>query len=370
MSTRYQEFSLKQVRNLTGGDLFGDPEIILKRISFNPVNSDSEELCLVLSSNLLALVLKKQIKAGAFLVPEKLGVDYEKKSLEGLNFLRVRNPKLALKLILDQYGPPRIKTDLKIDESVYIHDSACLGKSLRVGANAHIGKNTKIGDYTEICAGAYIGNHVQLGKNCLIKPNVVIEDHSVIGNNVIIHSGAVIGADGFSFITEKPATFERFNILNAHKVKDLPETEKQDLLNQEHLKVKSVGFVLIEDNVEIGSNTCIDRGTLGPTKIGRGTKIDNLVQIGHNCTVGENCLIVGCSGLGGSVNVKKGVVFAAGSGSKDSVTIGEGALVAATSQVNKNVEDFEFVIGTPAVPAREFINREKMLRKVLKKKSS
>ena len=371
MTLEYKPFSLGELKDLTKGEVLGDSEIKLEKISFDPINAKEKELCFILSNKLLEPISKSEIKAGAFVLETKYKSKleaYKKTSCQEHNFLFVRNPKLALKLILDQYGPTRQKTKEEIHKTASIEKSAQLGKQLRIGANVYIGENTKIGDQSEICANSYLGHNVQIGKNCLIKANVVIEEHSIIGDNVIIHSGSVIGADGFSFVTEKPAVFERFNLLNAHRAKELPEEEKEELLEQEHLKVKSVGFVIIEDNVEIGANTCIDKGTLGPTKIGKGSKIDNLVQIGHNCILEENCLIAGCVGLSGSVKLKKGVVFAAGAGAK-SVEIAPGVVIGAVSNVREDAnEAFDFLIGTPARSAKEFIRRERVLERLLRKK--
>jgi Bacterial transferase hexapeptide (three repeats). len=195
-----------------------------------------------------------------------------------------------------------------------------LGDELYIGPYAVIGENSTLGDGSEIHAGAYLGKNVKIGKNCRIYPYAVIYDDVVIGNNVIIHSGAIIGADGFGY---------KFR-------------------NNQHVKVPQVGNVVIEDNVEIGANTCIDRGALGSTLIGAGSKIDNLVQIGHNNKVGKHVIMCGLTGVSGSCNIEDYAILAGSSGIADHVTIGQGAVVMARSGVAGDVKAGTQVFGSPA----------------------
>ena len=201
-----------------------------------------------------------------------------------------------------------------------IADSVMLGAELHIGPYAVIGEQASIGDGSEILAGVYIGNNVKIGKHCRIYPYAVIYDDVVVGDNVIIHSGAIIGADGFGY---------KFR-------------------NHEHVKVPQVGNVVIEDNVEIGANTCIDRGALGSTTIGSGSKIDNLVQIGHNNKIGKNVIICGQTGISGSCNIEDYAILAGSSGVADHVTIGRGAVVMARSGVAGDIEAGKQVFGSPA----------------------
>ncbi len=201
-----------------------------------------------------------------------------------------------------------------------IDETASLGDGLFVGPYAVIGEQSVIGDNTAILAGAYIGNHVSIGKNCHIHPYAVVYDGTVLGDNVIIHSGAIIGADGFGY---------KFR-------------------NHAHVKVPQVGNVVIEDNVEIGANTCIDRGALGSTAIGMGSKIDNLVQIGHNNKVGKHVIMCGHTGVSGSCTIGDYAILAGSSGVADHVTIGQGAVVLARSGVAGDVAAGSHVFGSPA----------------------
>lgn len=183
-----------------------------------------------------------------------------------------------------------------------------------------IGNGAVIGDRTVIFAGTYIGDKAVIGKDGLIYPNVTIREEVIIGDNVIIHPGAVIGADGFGYATEKG----------------------------KHHKIPQIGTVEIENSVEIGANVTIDRATLGKTLIGEGTKIDNLVQIGHNVRIGKNCLIVSQVGISGSTVIGDNVVLAGQAGLVGHITIGNNAIVGAQAGVTKSVPANTTVSGYPA----------------------
>jgi UDP-3-O-[3-hydroxymyristoyl] glucosamine N-acyltransferase len=189
-----------------------------------------------------------------------------------------------------------------------------------VGAFSSIEAASDIGDYSEILNHVQIGANVKIGQHCRIHPQVVIYDNTEIGDNVVIHSGTVIGADGFGY-----------------KYRD-----------NQHIKVPHVGNVVIHDHVEIGANTCIDRGALGSTVIGVGSKIDNLVQLGHNNIVGRNVIICGQSGISGSCTIEDGAILAGSAGVADHVTIGQQAVVMARSGVSHDVKPKTQVFGFPA----------------------
>ncbi|WP_198243792.1 UDP-3-O-(3-hydroxymyristoyl)glucosamine N-acyltransferase [methane-oxidizing endosymbiont of Gigantopelta aegis] len=215
---------------------------------------------------------------------------------------------------------PDIEFNKTISDKADIADSASLGHALYIGAFATIGQDSQIGDYSEIHPGVHIGRNVNIGQHCKIYPNAVIYDNTVIGDHVIIHSGAVIAADGFGY----------------------------KYRNNQHVKVPHVGNVVIADHVEIGANTCIDRGALGSTVIGAGSKIDNLVQLGHNNQVGRNVIICGQSGISGSCVIEDGAILAGSSGIADHVKIGQQAVVMARSGVSQDVKAGTQVWGSPA----------------------
>jgi UDP-3-O-[3-hydroxymyristoyl] glucosamine N-acyltransferase len=207
---------------------------------------------------------------------------------ENLVFLRCDDPEISfLKAVRVLH--PEVSYSRSISKQAMIAESVVLAKNVHIGTFSTIEEGCQIGDNTEIFASVNIGRNVTLGKNCRIYPNVVIYDNTEIGNNVTIHSGTIIAADGFGY----------------------------KYRNNEHVKVPHVGNVVIADNVEIGANTCIDRGALGSTTIGAGSKIDNLVQLGHNNQVGRNVIICGQSGISGSCTIGDGAILAGSSGIAD-----------------------------------------------------
>jgi UDP-3-O-[3-hydroxymyristoyl] glucosamine N-acyltransferase len=206
-----------------------------------------------------------------------------------------------------------------------VHPTARLEEDVKVEAGAVVGREAQIGRGTTIASGAIIGYRVAIGRGCYIGPGASITC-ALIGDRVIVHAGARIGQDGFGFA----------------------------LGPQGHLKVPQVGRVIIQDNVEIGANTCIDRGALKDTVIGEGTKIDNLVQIGHNVVIGRHCVIVGQAGISGSTELGDFVVMGGQSGAAGHIKIGSGAQIAGGSHPKDDVPPGARMAGTPAVPLGDF----------------
>ena len=238
---------------------------------------------------------------------------------ECMALLVCADPELSFIRAVELLHPARVYSP-QIAPQAVLENNVILGDEVYIGPYAVIGENASIGDGCAILTGVYIGNNVKVGKNCRIYPYAVIYDDVVIGNNVIIHSGSIIGADGFGY---------KFR-------------------NNMHVKVPQVGNVIIDDNVEIGANTCIDRGALGSTMIGAGSKIDNLVQIGHNNKVGKNVIMCGLTGVSGSCNIEDYAILAGSSGIADHVTIGQGAVVMARSGVAGDIKAGTQVFGSPA----------------------
>ncbi len=207
-----------------------------------------------------------------------------------------------------------------------IHPTAVLGKGVKLGKGVHLGPyvviedNVWVKEHVAVLAGSFIGAKSVVAENCLIYPHVTIRENAQIGKNVIIHSGAVIGSDGFGYAKE----------------------------NEKHHKIPQVGKVVIEDDVEIGANVSIDRATLGATRIGKGTKIDNLVQIGHNVVIGENCIIVGQVGISGSTRIGNNVVLGGQVGLVGHIKIGNNVMIGAQSGVTKDIPDNTTIFGYPA----------------------
>ena len=239
------------------------------------------------------------------------------------NLIVVNDPKLAFAKIAAILHPPT--RPAKADA---ISSSATIGFNVEIGYFVTIGDNTTIGDGTDLRSGVKIGADVTLGKNCVIHPNVVIENRCTIGDNVILHAGVVIGADGFGYVRDE---------------------------NKNYIKFPQIGTVVIEDNVEIGANTCIDRGALGETRVGEGSKIDNLVQVGHNVKIGKRCVIAAQTGISGSVTIEDDCVIGGQVGFGDHVRVQSGAVIGSQAGVlpGKIVRPGVWW-GTPIQPLDEF----------------
>jgi len=207
-----------------------------------------------------------------------------------------------------------------------IHESAVIGQNCEIHSSAHIGANVVIegdviiGKNSRILPNCFLGRGAKLGDDCLIYANVVLREKTEIGNNVIIHSGTTIGSDGFGYVFRDGC----------------------------HHKIAQVGRVVIEDDVEIGANCAVDRAALGETRIGRGTKIDNLVQIAHNVKMGENCIIISQVGISGSTKLGNNVILAGQAGLVGHIQIGDNVIVAAQSGVKESLEDGKTYLGSPA----------------------
>lgn len=209
-----------------------------------------------------------------------------------------------------------------VSDLAFIHPDAQVSDSATIYPFAFIGADASIGDNTTVFSGCYVGEKSLIGQDCILYPNVVIMGGIVLGDNVIVQPGAVIGGDGYGYAQTADG----------------------------HMKIPQIGNVEIADNVEIGSNSAIDRAALACTKIGMGTKIDNLVQIGHNVTVGEHCLIIGQAAIGGSTTVGNGVILAGQVGVADNAEVGDGVIIAAQGGVAGKVAPGSRLAGTPAMP--------------------
>jgi UDP-3-O-[3-hydroxymyristoyl] glucosamine N-acyltransferase len=250
--------------------------------------------------------------------------------------LIVDNADLAQAKVLELLAPPIPRPKIGIDSSARIAPSAILSDDVAIASNVVIGERSTIGRGTIIHAGVVIGDDVIVGDRCEFFPNVTIRERISIGHRVIIHAGSVLGTDGFGYRWD----------------------------GQQHVKVPQIGTVIVEDDVEIGSCVCIDRAKFSSTKIGRGTKIDNLVQIAHNCQIGPHCIIVGQVGLAGSVTLGTGVVLGGQTAVRDHTTIGDGAMVAACSATAEDVAPKAIVSGTPALPHRQSLREQAALRRL------
>lgn len=238
--------------------------------------------------------------------------------------IRVDNPRFAFSRVLALFSP-RMAPPIGVHPSAVVGERAAIARTASVGPHVSIGDDVVIGDRAIVLAGCRIGDRVRIGEDCIIHPNVVIYPGCLLGARVVIHAGVIIGADGFGFV--------RIGGM-AHKV-------------------PHIGTVVIEDDVEVGANSTIDRAKTGTTVIGARTKIDNLVQIAHNVKVGSDCIIAALVGIAGSATLGKGVIMAGQVGVRDHVRIGDGAVVLGQTGVWGDLDAGSLVSGSPAKPHRQ-----------------
>ncbi|MDD5771945.1 MAG: UDP-3-O-(3-hydroxymyristoyl)glucosamine N-acyltransferase [bacterium] len=305
-----------EVANIISGELQGDADFQIKGFA-GLEDSAENEITFIQEEKYLPL-LEKSLSM-CVIAPFNLKNRIQKKTV-----IYVNDPCFSYILLINKVIPDKtFKSG--------IHPSAIIGKNVKIGKDVFIGPysiigdNTEIGDKSVIIGQCYIGNNSKIGENTRIHSNVAVYDDICIGKRVIIHSGVVIGCDGFGYIQRQC----------------------------KHIKIPHLGAVNIEDDVEIGANTAIDRGKFKNTNIGKGTKIDNLVHIGHNVTVGENCLIVAQAALGGSSKIGKEVIIAGQVGITNGIEVGDRTIIAAQSGVTKSLPSSGVFWGTPARPLSE-----------------
>ena len=273
-------------------------------------------------------------KAGVVLVPANLP-----ETPAGVALIEVENPSLAFNALVDAFMKEANDFEPGIAPSAVVHPTARLDATrVRVQAGAIIEAGAIIGDGCDIGPGCVIGKSAELGKDCKLYARVVVRERCILGNHVVIQPGAVIGSDGFGFLLNK-------------------ETGRYDTVDQ-------VGIVVIEDNVDIGANTTIDRARFGRTVIGEGTKIDNLVQIGHNVTVGKHTIIVSQSGIAGSSHLGNYVTVAAQCGVAGHLHIGDQAILAARTGVMSDLKGGQAYWGAPCAPFKEASKQAAAVRRL------
>lgn len=322
--------SLGEIVDFVGGHYVGTRDLLITTVA-SLTDATADQLSF-LSNRKYASQLA-QTKAGAVLVP---------KNLEGENdrWIRVDDPYFAISRIMTRWFGAR-PMPKGISPKASIAPSARLGTNVAVGNFVTIGDDVVLGNNVTIFQGASIEAGSIIGDDCIIYPNVVVYDATRIGRRCVIHAGVIIGSDGYGFAM--------------HKGK--------------HHKIPQIGIVRIEDDVEIGAGTTIDRAALGETVIGEGTKIDNLVQIGHNVKIGKHCLLVSQVGIAGSTELGDYVSVAGQSGFSGHLKIGNRVQVAAKSAVLEDVPDDTKVMGSPALPFNEFARRRAALKRLAKRKS-
>lgn len=302
--------TLKQLAEIVGGTIIGNHDIMIKGVGSV---MEAEEGTITFAET--AELHKEAEKSGAAAVIVPMTISQSTRAL-----IQVEHPRLAYAQIAHEFAPHPLVTGFihptcMIDPDAIVREEVSIHPYVVIDAGARVGQRTIIGP------GVYVGKDVEIGEDCEIHANVVLEYGTKIGHRVIIHAGTVLGSDGYGFVSTREG----------------------------HFKVPQLGNVIVEDDVEIGANVTVDRGAIGPTRIGRGTKIDNLVHLAHNVEIGEECLIVAQSGVAGSTKMGRRITMAGQTGIFGHVRVGDNVTLAARSVITNNVESGEFLSGFPAI---------------------
>ncbi len=316
---------LIDIAKLINAEIVGDGDVTITGVASL---DEAKEGDLAFLEDLSLLPLGEQSRAAALIVPPQ--VRSARKPL-----IVTEDPKLAFSQVLELFKPePSIPKG--------VHDTAILGRNVRLGADVAIGPyvviedNVRIGDRVVIYPFAFIGRDTEIGDDTIIYPHVFIGERTTIGRRCIIHAGASIGADGFGFL----------------------QTEHG------HKKIPQIGIVILEDDVEVGANSTIDRATVSVTRIGRGTKIDDQVHVAHNCVIGENCLLCGQVGIAGSARIGNNVVMGGQAGVSDHVTIADNVTLAAQAGVFGDITEPGVYSGYPARPHSQQLRALALVQKL------
>lgn len=306
------ELTLSEITRLVSGELHGgSPDIVIHDIA-EIQHAEPSHISFI--GNTKYFKYLETTKAGAVVLPSGYEGDFTPAIL-------VKNPQLAVKKLIDEFRPPSRDSFTGIHETAVVDSTAILGENVTIGPYSVIEEGVTIGDNSKIKNHVTVGRQSQIGNDCTIHSHVDIYEETSIGNRVILHSGTVLGSDGFGFVYHEGR----------------------------HEKIRQVGRVRIEDDVEIGSGCTIDRATLGETVIGEGSKLDNQIQIGHNVKTGKGCIIVSQVGISGSTQLGDFVTIGGQTGVAGHIKIGDGATIAALAGVTKDIEPGTVISGFPAI---------------------
>lgn len=322
------EFTAEQIANVIGGRVEGNKDA--KVHTFAKIEEGTEDAISFLSNPKYTHYLYNT-KSSIVIVNE----DVELEKDVDATLIRVPNAYESIAKLLQIYEASKPKKT-GVAPQAYIAPSAKLGNNCYVGPFAYVGEGAEIGDGCQIYPHAVVGDNVKVGSNCIFYPNTTIYQGCKIGNNVTIHAGSVIGADGFGFA---------------------PGANGYD-------KIPQIGIVVIEDNVEIGANTCVDRSTMGATVIHKGVKLDNLVQVAHNVEIGENTVMSAQVGIAGSTKVGSWCMFGGQVGLAGHITIGDKTFLGAQSGVPGSLKGGEELIGTPPMNPRQYFKSQAIFRRL------
>lgn len=316
---------LKEVADLIGGIVKGDE--LMEITGARGIESAGKGQITYLAK---ARQVEKLLpcKASAVIVEKEIATDKAQ--------IIVGNPALGFARLLDRFYPDS-RLAPRIDPKAVVGENVRLGRNVTLSAFVSLADNVSIGDDTVLYPGVVVGEGSSIGRHCTLYPNVVLYHGTVVGDHVTLHAGVVIGADGFGYVPDEKGC---------------------------HYKIKQIGRVVIEDHVEIGANSCIDRASMGDTLIKKGTKIDNMVQIAHNCTIGEHNIIVAQAGIAGSCTFGHHVVIGGQVGIADHVNIGDNVGLLSQSGVFRDIESDSVYGGSPAVPQKEYARQVSCTQKM------
>ncbi len=295
--------TLSELADYVHGKVVGDGQVVIEKVA--PIDEAGPGAITFLANRRYQRFLIESAASAIIVSP---GVFKNLVVQPGRGYLETPDPYLAFAKILQLFNPP-VQQNGQVSALAYIDASARLGSAVTVFPHVFVGAQVKVGDRSVLYPGVFLGTASEVGEDCVLHANVVVRDSCCIGDRVILHAGAVVGSDGFGYARE----------------------------GDTRVKIPQVGIVKIEDDVEIGANTTIDRATLGQTVIARGTKIDNLVQIAHNVTIGENSVIAAQAGIAGSTRIGRNVTLAGQVGVVNHVQIGDGATIGPQSGVAQSV---------------------------------
>ena len=322
------EFTAEQIASVIGGKIEGDKDAKVR--TFAKIEEGVEGAISFLSNPKYTHYIY-DTKSSVVIVNE----DVELEGTVAPTLIRVKNAYESIAQLLQIYEASKPKKT-GVSPQAYISPTAKLGKDCYVGPFACIGEETVIGDGCQIYPHAVVGDNVKMGNGCILYPNTTVYQGCKIGNNVTLHAGSVIGADGFGFA---------------------PNADGYD-------KIPQIGIVTIEDNVEIGANTCVDRSTMGSTVIRKGVKLDNLVQVAHNVEIGENTVMSAQVGIAGSTKVGSWCMFGGQVGIAGHITIGDKTFLGAQSGVPGSLKGGEELIGTPPMNPRNYFKSQAIFRRL------
>lgn len=313
------KFTAEQIAGILEGDIVGNP------------NAEVHKLSKIEEGTEGSLTFLANPKYQQYIYSTAASIAIVNKSFEPeepitTTLIKVEDAYKSFSKLLEYYNQVKLMKS-GIEQPSVIADDATYGENLYLGSFSYIGKNVKIGNNVKIYPNSFIGDNVTIGDNCILFSGVRIYSETEMGNNCTIHSGVIIGSDGFGFAPNEEGVYS---------------------------KVPQIGNVILEDNVDVGSGTTIDRATLGSTVIKKGVKLDNQIQIAHNVVIGENTVIASQTGIAGSTKIGKNCIIGGQVGIVGHITIGDGVRIQAQSGVGKNIPDGDAIQGTPALGYNDF----------------